>query len=291
MHRALRSRSWIAVVLVAFLGPVSGCAGGGPSAGHSASSASASPPSTSPSPAGPSSSGPARPEPPPRAGACHRLSLQAATQPTDERPPVPCTSRHTSITMAVGTPDQLRDGHLLAIDSRAVQQQLARRCPGRLAGYLGGDTTARRLSRFRAVWFGPTVAQADLGAHWSRCDVVAVATDDRLAKLPAHLKGVLDHSGALDRFGTCGTSAPDTKGFHRVICARKHSWRAIDVVDLPKGTHYLGKAAGDAASARCKGIAKARAGSALKYTWSFEWPSKDSWDQGQRYGYCWVPTR
>ena len=36
-------------------------------------------------------------------------------------------------------------------------------------------------------------------------------------------------------------------------------------------------------------VASGRSNGSLKYTWSFEWPTRDQWDAGQRYGYCWVP--
>jgi hypothetical protein len=100
---------------------------------------------------------------------------------------------------------------------------------------------------------------------------------------------VLDAEGALDRFGTCGTAAPDARGFSRVVCSEKHKWRAVDVIDLPSNRPYLAKDATATADAACKDIASERADGSLEFTWSFEWPTKAQWASGQRYGYCWVP--
>ena len=139
------------------------------------------------------------------------------------------------------------------------------------------------------VWFGPSLEQADAGANWYRCDVVALRSKGTLLRLPRSMKGVLDADGALDRFGTCGTSAPDRRGFERVACSEPHTWRAVDVIEIDPGARYLAKDAGAEADSSCKDVAADRAGGSLKFTWSFEWPTKEQWKAGRRYGYCWVP--
>ncbi len=226
----------------------------------------------------------------PAVGSCHRLTLSEATDPVDPGTSVPCGQRHTSVTVAVGRLAPLADGHLLAVDSPTVRARLARACPKTLARYVGGDRTTRRLSRLEVLWFAPSLKQADAGANWYRCDVVALRKKGVLLPLARTMKGVLDKRSALDRYGTCGTAAPDARSFERVACAHKHSWRAVDVIDLPRKAHYLGKGAGADADAACKDVAAARANGALKYTWSFEWPTPAQWKSGQRYGYCWVPA-
>lgn len=227
---------------------------------------------------------------PPRVGSCHRLSLQAASAPSDDRASVRCGSRHTTVTVRVGHFDPVRDGHLLGVDSRSVQQQIADHCPAALSRYLGGSRDDRRLSRFTVVWFSPTIEEGLAGATWFRCDLVALAGDERLAPLPARVKGLLGRPHALDRFGTCGTAAPDSRGFERVICSRRHSWRAVSVVHLPAGARLHARAAGATANARCKQVAANAAGGSLKYTWAFEWPTRKQWQAGQRYGFCWLPS-
>jgi len=102
---------------------------------------------------------------------------------------------------------------------------------------------------------------------------------------------VLDRAGALSAYGLCGTAAPGAAGFSRVICARKHSWRALDTIALRGGKRYPGTAAvrraGDSA---CKDRARASASDALKFQYGWEWPTRDQWNGGQHYGYCWVPS-
>ncbi len=225
----------------------------------------------------------------PRVGACHELSLEQATDPVDSGKSVSCAQPHTAVTFKVGQLAALSDGHLLAVDSPTVQARLAKACPPALAPFLGGDQTTQRLSRLEAVWFGPSLEQADAGADWFRCDVVGLRKEGALITLPRKMKGALDAPGALDRFGTCGTAAPSAKKFQRVVCSEKHTWRAVDDVDLPRDARYLAKDVAATGDSACKDVAAKRANGALKYTWSFEWPTRAQWSSGQRYGYCWVP--
>jgi hypothetical protein len=268
----------VAAVLAALVA-VTGCSSGSPKSSASSSS--------SPTPA-PTTSATTAPPPPvaPTVGTCHRLSVVSATHPTDATPAVPCTKRHTAVTYFVGRFNPVVDGHLLAVDSNAVQAQLADRCPRRLPAYLGGSPEDRRLARFRAVWFGPTVAEGDAGAQWFRCDVVAVGSPGRLARLDGTVEHVLDQSGALDHYGTCASTAPATKGFRHLICSHRHSWQAIATVDL-HGVRFHGKGAQSSAENTCNDQGANRANGALKYSTGFEWPSRAQWDAGQRYGFCW----
>lgn len=272
-----RSQRTAASLLVVVLGLVAGCA----SSEEPESSAEKSPKvavsSAPPPPAAP------------KVGSCHQLSMSEATDPVDSGEPVPCSRPHTSVTVKVGELSLVVDGHLLAIDSRAVRRQIADACPDSAGAFVGGDQTAQRLSRFEVVWFSPSLEAADAGANWYRCDVVAPQREGKLLTLPAKLKGVLDQDGALDKYGTCGTAAPDARGFNRVVCSEKHSWRAVDVIDLPADARHLAKDATATADSACKDIASQRSSGSLEFTWSFEWPTKAQWAAGQRYGYCWVP--
>ena len=260
--------------LAATLFLLSGCFGGGGT-------------SAKPMPAATFSDPPA-PKPAPKVRTCYALSFTKAAQPTGGGRPVPCSGAHTAITMYVGTDQPILDGHLLAVDSDQVQSQLAAECPKQLASYLGADTRRLELSRFETVWFGPKVAQAQRGARWFRCDVVAVERADRFATLPADLHGALSDDDGLDKWGTCGTSSPSKAGFEKVICSEPHKWRAIDVVDLT-GADFLAKSATSRGNDACKAAASSHAGDALSYSWSFQWPSKAQWKAGERYGLCWVP--
>jgi len=74
-----------------------------------------------------------------------------------------------------------------------------------------------------------------------------------------------------------------------VICSRPHSWRARRTLALPAGSKYLSKAATAAADSACRDIEAGLASDILSLKWSFEWPTRDEWRAGQRYGYCWTP--
>jgi hypothetical protein len=277
-----RSRMLLALVPVLLL--LSGC-----SSSSSSSSGEKPTASATPSPSTTATAEAAAP-PVPLVGSCHVLTVTTAADPVDPGGPVPCRRPHTAVTMKVGQLRPVVDGHLLAVDSRTVRNQIARSCPDSAGALVGGDLKAQRLSRFEVVWFGPSLEQADAGSNWYRCDVVALRSQGQLLALPARLKGVLDQPGALDRFGTCGTAAaPDQPGFSRVACSQPHRSRAIDVIDLPKDARYLARNAQAAGDASCQGSAKAAAGGELKYTWAFEWPTRAQWTAGQRYGYCWIP--
>ncbi len=181
----------------------------------------------------------------------------------------------------------------VSVDSDRVQRQLATTCPSKLAAYVGGTPRTRDLSRFNVVWFSPTLDQADRGASWFRCDLIAFADAERLYQLPGagRLKGALGKVGSLDTYGLCGTAAPGTPGFQRVICARPHTWRAFDTVALRGGKAYPGPAAvRTAGDSVCKDRAKSRAGGSLKFRYGWEWPSREQWLGGQHYGFCWAPA-
>ena len=236
--------------------------------------------------------------PPPAApseGACYRLSRDQLTRSSNDSAAVPCTARHTARTIYVGHLDTVVHGHSVAVGSDVVRRQLASTCSRKLASYLGGSKSTRHLSRFNVVWFSPTPAQSDRGAAWFRCDVIAFARADALLDLPESagrkLKGVLDRPGALDTYGLCGTATPGSRGFERVACAKKHSWKAVDTIPLNGGRAYPGVAvvrkAGDAA---CKAKARARAADTLKFKYGWEWPTREQWSSGQHFGYCWVPA-
>lgn len=279
---------------------VTGCGAG--DAPASAESTPPPPASTGGTPAGGAarpSSGPATPRPAtptpaalldaPRSGACYQLTVAAAGRPVNRADPVSCRRQHTAVTIAIGTVDPLRDGHLLALDSLSVQEETARTCDVRLARHVGGSLEDRRLSRVQSIWFSPTLRQGDRGALWFRCDLVALAGPGRLAELPRRTAGMLDRPALRDAFATCGTAAPSDKRFAKVTCDRRHTWRARATIGLPRGARYLAKSATAAADSRCRDIDARLAANSLKLRWSFEWPTRAQWQAGQRYGYCWTP--
>jgi hypothetical protein len=227
----------------------------------------------------------------PAGDGCYNLSLPELTRPSNADAPVRCSDRHNTQTIHVGDLDTVVNGHAVAVDSDHVRRQLADTCPRRLARHLGGSAEDRRLSRFEAVWFSPTLEQSDLGASWYRCDVVAFATQDDLFPLPPRrrLEGILDRPAGAS-YGLCGTAEPGAPDFSRVICARRHGWRALSTIGIAGGDRYPGvRAVRGAGEEDCRDRVRGRAADPLKFRYGWEWPTRRQWEAGQRFGYCWAP--
>ena len=286
--RALLTTTAAALLLVA------GCTGGGGEGGDGSPGRSGSPDSSTGAATGGSPTAPAEASPPPapRAKACYRYAFGQLGRTSNEDDPVPCTGRHNAQTVHVGRLDLVVDGERLPVDAARVRAQMARTCPRAMSRYVGGTREDRALSRFAVVWFAPTPEQAAQGADWFRCDLVAIAAQDRLHPLPARprVAGVLDRAAGPATYGLCGTAEPGTSGFERVICDRRHSWRAVATIPLAGGKRYPGTArvrrAGDES---CRERVAGQAEDPLSFEYGWEWPTREQWDNGQRYGYCWAP--
>ena len=228
----------------------------------------------------------------PDAEACHRLDYADALRPTVDDTAVKCTKPHTARTIDVSRLDTTVRGHFLAVDSARVRRQPGPACASAFADHVGGTEDQRRLSMLTVVAFSPTVEQADLGAAWIRCDLVAVVAPEQLGNLPGPLKGTLDTPAGRDRFGMCGTTKPGSDNFQRVACSRDHAWRAVETVEIPAGAkgRWPGKRAARAAGQEpCAEAARGSATDALSYEWGYEWPDKEKWQAGRTYGFCWAP--
>lgn len=247
-------------------------------------------PTAAPSSASPSAPPTASPPPAPRNRACYALSFSDAVAPSAPTSSVPCSRQHTAMTYAVGRLDTVVDGHLLAVDSKRVQQQVATACPERFGDFVGGSLSDQRLSMLRPVWFTPSVEESDEGASWFRCDVVALATDEELVPLTGRLGGVLGTEEGRDRYGMCGTASPDAADFTRVVCSREHSWRAVAVVAFDPGPYPGVATVRDAGATPCEDAGATAAGGALDYEWGYEWPTAQQWQAGQTFGRCWAPS-
>lgn len=229
----------------------------------------------------------ATPVPKPAVRACYQLRYDQAVASATPSTPVPCGQPHTSQTYAVGALSDLADGHLLAVGSAQVQQQISTACPKRIAKFVGGTADQLHLSMLKPVWFTPTVADSEKGADWYRCDVVVLAGASQLSSVTGSLKGALDKG---DMWSMCGTAEPGTPGFSRVPCGQKHTWKALSLVPLTAGPYPGVPAAKAAGQATCKKAGQNVAKDALKYQWGYEWPTADQWAAGQTYGICWAPA-
>jgi len=258
---------------------LSACSGGDPGTA---------PTSTAPASTTPSATHAAEPLRPGK-GECYRLTYAQAIAPTTDVPPVSCKRTYTARTFHVGTFDAVLDGHLLAVDSARVQDKIADDCTRRMGDYVGGDADDLALSMFRVVWFSPTVEASDAGADWYRCDLTALASENRLVALRGPIRGVLDGASGLEAWGSCGTTEPGKAGFARVVCSAKHTWRAVGVV-RHGGRKFPGPRALTADRDSCEDPAREVASDPLKVVFSYLAPTREQWNAGQHYGTCWVPT-
>jgi hypothetical protein len=231
---------------------------------------------------------PATRAPRPKPSTCYRLTWEAAIAPTTDAPHISCKHGYTARTFYVGTIDAVVHGHLLAVDSHRVRDQIATECPRRLAKYLGGSGEQMRLTMLRPIWFSPTIAQSDEGQDWFRCDVIGLAGNQKLLVLHGSVKGAL--SGDDDKYGMCGTDDPSNKDFERVICSQHHSWRAIATIDSAAHKYPGTSKLRSDGKTECEDPARQVADNQLNVTWSYEPPTKDQWKAGQHYGICWVPA-
>lgn len=232
----------------------------------------------------------AEPPPAPDEDACYRLRYDDAVAPTVDRRPVPCAEEHTSQTYLVGQLDLVVGGHLVAVDSERVQEQVSTTCPERLGGLVGGSLEQQRLTMLRSVWFTPTVPESDRGADWFRCDVIALARSGELAPLAVQMRGVLATEEGRDRFGMCGTAEPGTEGFQRVICSARHTWRAVGTVPFEPGDYPGEEQVRTAGEGPCQDVGRAAADDPLNFRWGYEWPTREQWESGRTWGLCWVPV-
>ena len=267
---------FVAAALAALIAVLAGCGGNGE---RPAAKSSAPPPSPTA----------AKPVPAPATDACYTMSFAEAVAPTADASPQACRKPHTTETYAVGRLDNVVNGHLVAVDSARVQQQVASACTKPLATYLGGSTEDIRLSMLRPVWFTPSIKASEQGAKWYRCDVIAIGGKDKLVSVKGRLKGVLGNDSTANTYGLCSTAKPETADSSRVPCGEKHTWKAVSTVTLPAGKYPGEDAARTAAEAPCKDAARDAAADALNFDYGYEWPTKKQWAAGQTYDVCWAP--
>ena len=256
-----------AAALLALLA-FAGCSGG--SEPESAPTPSASSPTATPTAVTPPA--------PPKNHACYRLDYDAAIADHSDAEPVSCQRPHTATTFFVGDVPN------------PVDQVAATQCPERLDAFIGGTTEDRRLRCCDRCGSRPLPRSSHAGAGWFRCEAVALAADGRLAPLTGPVAGALDQAESRDRYAMCGTAEPGSRDFHRVICSRPHSWRAISVVPFTARTYPGEAAVRDAGQEPCQAAGAAVADDALDYRWGYEWPTAEQWAAGQHYGRCWAPA-
>jgi hypothetical protein len=206
----------------------------------------------------------------PKVGECHDLTLKDVAAPSDTKKPVPCTSAHTTQTVAVLTePAEARKG---SDSARAYAVGTA--CGADFKKVVGGDSKTRAKTLYSLAWFLPTKAQRAKGAKWMRCDVTL--SDQHKAYTLTGKIPLLD-DGAKKRELRCGRNKPGNHAWEFVPCTTKHSYVASKFVEAAEGTTW--KQAQKAAEKACF------ADGGL-----FSWSLPEQWGIGDRWYVCWSTT-
>ena len=279
--------SWTgALSLVAGL---AGCTSGG-EVDEALSSTTSTPTSSQSSPADTPTQQP--PEPAPKLDACRDLGFPDINRYSNETDTVPCDQPHTAFTFAVAQlPDDVAfDG--VDIKNDAVQEAAADQCRQRFASYVGGDAGTRALVRLTMTYFLPSQAEFDRGAHWVRCDVVALQAEQILAELPSTLAGALDRPAVVQDYSLCSVAEPGTAGSVMVTCNQEHEYRAISALRLGADSDdYPGEdVTRTEGRNRCEALIQEGVDAEGGYTFSWTYPTPRDWNAGQRFGYCWQKT-
>lgn len=276
--------------MLAVLALSSGCTGSTPS------TAGGSDPPTSPTPAAPTVSAtppsPPKPSPPPDLGACRRLTYSAISQYSNAAQTVACQTPHTAYTFAVRRLPPGVDVTGVSVGNKSIQRAASQGCRDAYPRFIGGDPAARALSRLSVTYFLPAQVQFNRGAHWVRCDVVALATARSLADLPQELSGFLDKPSSLRRYGVCSQGPPGETSSVLVMCTETHTYRALTVLRLgTDAAPYPGaQVALTQGQQRCSTYIAGKLGRSGGYTYGWTYPTLSDWKLGQRFGYCWSKT-
>lgn len=258
------------------------------------STAQATPPSdTATSSSSPAVTGsPPAPPPAPKEGECRALGYAEISRFSDATKTEPCSDPHTAYTFAVGRlpADIAFEG--VSIENGAVQDAAATDCRASFGDFIGGDAAARALSRLTVTYFLPDQRGFDAGAHWVRCDVIALQSEKALAELPRDLQGFLDDERNLEEFAVCSKGEPGLEASRLVMCRQKHTYRALAALRLgaseaPYPGRRVTKVEG---KQRCEAVLEAELGIGGGYTYAWTYPTSRDWDAGQRFGYCWNRT-
>lgn len=229
-------------------------------------------------------SGDAAPKPPtgpgpglPVVGACRVLTAADIEPSSNNTPTVPCSSPHTSVTIAVESfpAAQITNKNL---SSGALGNQALQRCTAAWKRTVGGNRTSQHTALLGLAYYLPNQVQLSKGARWFRCDLVLGGQDGLpLQNLPAKVDGLLDPP-VPESVQACRTTPDFTTG-HAVPCDQHHVLKAIGTAPLPGGTTFPGQAALRAASAkRCTQVitkwlhGRANGGDA------YQWPDQIGWN-------------
>ena len=177
----------------------------------------------------------------PVVGACRVLTAADIEPSSNNTPTVPCSSPHTSVTIAVESfpAAQITNKNL---SSGALGNQALQRCTAAWKRTVGGNRTSQHTALLGLAYYLPNQVQLSKGARWFRCDLVLGGQDGLpLQNLPAKVDGLLDPP-VPESVQACRTTPDFTTG-HAVPCDQHHVLKAIGTAPLPGGTTFPGQAA------------------------------------------------
>lgn len=172
------------------------------------------PPCPAPTPTPTPTPAPPPPYPTPSTGSCHALTAAELGLRSDSDRPVPCGSRHQSLTVRVLP---LRQGTHRS-DWADILHQTLRSCWRATAGRVGG-WPALVGSWYGNVEFLPTKHQWSRGARWVRCDLILTGGRRTLQALPSNRNLSLPMS---ERELWCRQGK--SNDYRSVPCSRRHQF-------------------------------------------------------------------
>lgn len=208
----------------------------------------------------------------PHVGDCHLRTFKQASGAASARGEVPCTDKHTLMTIAV----KRLIGPVNWDNKSALYNKIERKCWNALESRLGSSDLVRSQSAYTWFWFRPSNRQRQHGAKWLRCDL-ALYGENRLMPLAPDV--ALTSAEIPDSIRRCLT----TRGT-LTVCARPHGYRSVGAFRITGGYPSADRAR-NLALRKCDRFVTSR-GSAWTY------PSRGEWAAGYRSMVCYdVTTR
>lgn len=205
----------------------------------------------------------------PKVGSCHLLTQRQASASSDARRAVPCSGKHTTVTIAV----KRLSGAVNWNNRSALVDKIAPKCERAKFAALGRNDKLRSQTAYGTFWFRPTPAQIKRGAAWLRCDL-ALAGGAKLMPLPAD---VTLGRKLTDRVARCLTAQG-----HPTVCKRPHAGRAAGAFRLS-----------GAYPTPTRALATARRGCGRftgRHPFTYSYPGTYAWKAGSRAMVCYIQT-
>lgn len=211
---------------------------------------------------------------PPAIGSCHDLTYDEVRAVSSDKPPVPCTSRHTTLTFDVVEFAEAPDWN----DEDTYVGEVYSQCNLSWLDVLGGNAKTIGRSSHTYYWLLPTPSQRSAGAAWVRCEL-ALSAGGSLMRLPENVR-----LGRLPLPDTVARCREGERARYRVtVCARAHQYRATLSIKIPWERWRGYDAAQRFALRECSERVRSR--------FHYEWPSSRYWWRlGYRYAICMPKT-